>query len=188
MSEYKADCHGIGFGLAQLPTDIGPSRFFDAVRQPDKPTSVVFAAKAAKPNGPRLEETQLDESLRTDRLPSTSKWKIGRLQRMAIRDVWAMEEFDLSPWLAENLDLLSDELDLRLELVEMEHRVGRYELDLLLRSEDDRVVIVENQFGRSDHDHLGKLLAYAAGTNADVVVWLAEDFTEEHLAALQWLN
>jgi hypothetical protein len=66
--------------------------------------------------------------------------------------------------------------------------VGRYEVDLLLRAEDDRVVIVECQFGTSNHDHLGKLLAYAAGTQADIVVWLAEAFTDEHSAAFQWMN
>ena len=100
-----------------------------------------------------------------------------------------MEERHLTPWLAENLDVLESELGLRLELVEREHRVGRYELDLLLRSvEDGRTVIVENQFGSSDHGHLGQLLAYAAGTEADIVVWLAEGFTDEHLAALEWMN
>ena len=100
-----------------------------------------------------------------------------------------MEERHLTPWLASNLDILETELGIRLELVEREHRVGRYELDLLLRSIDDgRVVIVENQFAVSDHNHLGQLLAYAAGTEADIVVWLAEAFTDEHLAALEWMN
>lgn len=49
-------------------------------------------------------------------------------------------------------------------------------------------MIVENQFLVSNHNHLGQLLAYAAGTEADVVVWIAESFTDEHLAALEWMN
>jgi hypothetical protein len=124
---------------------------------------------------------ELPESIRSIR--------VGRLEEMAVRDVWPMEERHLTPWLAINLDILETELGIRLELVKREHRVGRYELDLLLRSVDDgRVVIVENQLGSSDHNHLGQLLAYAAGTEADLVVWLAEVFTDEHLAALEWMN
>jgi len=114
--------------------------------------------------------------------------RVGRLEEMSIRAVWPMEERSLTPWLAENLDVLEKELGFGLELVSREHRVGRDELDLLLRADDGRTVIVENQFGRSDHGHLGQLLAYAAGTDAEVVVWIAEAFTEEHLAALEWLN
>jgi len=121
--------------------------------------------------------------------PAIRDIRVGRLEEMPVREVWPMEERHLTPWLAANLDVLQAELGLRLELVEREHRVGRYELDLLLRSvEDGRTVIVENQFGNSDHNHLGQLLAYAAGTEADVVVWLAEAFTDEHLAALEWMN
>lgn len=113
---------------------------------------------------------------------------IARLERLPARSVWPREEDDLNPWLSENLDVLQNELGFGLELVAREHRVGRYELDLLLRADDDRVVIVESQFGTSNHDHLGKLLAYAGGTQAHVVVWLAETFTDEHAAALQWMN
>ncbi len=40
-------------------------------------------------------------------------------------------------------------------------------------------MIVENQFGQTDHDHLGKPLTYCAGTKAKVVVWIAESFTDE---------
>ncbi len=101
---------------------------------------------------------------------------------------WRHEAHDFTPWLADNLDLLGRELGLALELREREHPVGRYSLDLLLVDAAERVVIVENQFGQTDHDHLGKLLTYCAGTNADVVVWIAETLTPEHVAALEWLN
>lgn len=121
--------------------------------------------------------------------PAIRNLEVGRLEEMPVRSVWAMEERHLTPWLAANLDVLEAELNLRLELVEREHQVGRYVLDLLLRSvDDDQVVIVENQFGASDHTHLGQLMAYAAGTEADVIVWIAESFTDEHLAALEWMN
>lgn len=73
-------------------------------------------------------------------------------------------------------------------LKEREHAIGRYYLDLLLEDSGQRVVILENQFGQTDHSHLGQLLTYCAGTKAEVVIWLAERLTEEHTAALEWLN
>lgn len=137
-----------------------------------------------------MEESEISPVVSAVELPPQVRAvPVGRLEEMPVRAVWPMEERHLTPWLAENLDVLESELGLRLELVEREHRVGRYELDLLLRSVDDgRTVIVENQFGSSDHNHLGQLLAYAAGTEADIIVWLAEGFTDEHLAALEWMN
>jgi hypothetical protein len=114
--------------------------------------------------------------------------RFGRLERRPAREGWRNEPTDFTPWLAENLDLLGGELGLALTLEKREHAVGRYSLDLLLSDARGRVVIVENQFEVTDHDHIGKVLTYCAGTNAQVVVWIAEAFTDEHLAALQWLN
>lgn len=114
--------------------------------------------------------------------------KLARLTRRSARDAWAHEDHDFTPWLADNLDLLAEVLGLRLELVEREHQVGRYSLDLLLEDGRGRVVIAENQFGSTNHDHLGKLLTYCAGTDAKVLIWIAEAFTSEHVAALEWLN
>jgi hypothetical protein len=101
---------------------------------------------------------------------------------------WTHEAHDFTPWLADHLDLLGQELGLALQLRSREQAVGRYSLDLLLVDVQERVVIVENQFGQTDHDHLGKLLTYAAGVGAAVVIWIAESFTDEHAAALKWLN
>jgi hypothetical protein len=114
--------------------------------------------------------------------------KFGKLEKVPVKFGWAHEAHELTPWLAENLDLLSQEIGLALEFRAKEHAVGKYWLDLLLSDARDRVVIVENQFGSTDHDHLGKLLTYCAGTGAQVVIWIAESLNEEHVAALQWLN
>ena len=86
------------------------------------------------------------------------------------------------------MHFLADELGLELVLRTTEHPVGPYSLDLLLEDESGRVVIVENQFNKTDHTHLGQLLTYCAGTKAQVVVWIAERMTKEHIAALEWLN
>lgn len=116
--------------------------------------------------------------------------RFGKLRWVAATSEhgWTHEGHDFTPWLAENLDLLASELEMSLLLKEREHKVGKYWLDLLLEDSGGRVVIVENQFGSTDHDHLGKLLTYCAGTEADVLIWIAENLNEEHAAALEWLN
>lgn len=116
------------------------------------------------------------------------KSSLGQLKRLSAMEAFANEPSDFTPWLADNLSLLADELGLDLQLRAREHQVGRYYLDLLLDDPGGRVVIVENQFNRTDHTHLGQLLTYCAGTHAQVVIWIAEKMTEEHAAALEWLN
>lgn len=121
---------------------------------------------------------------------------LGRLERIkAIRTVWADEARDFTPWLArpENLAALAEVLGLGadgLELEAVEASVGAFSADILCRetSPEGGLVLIENMFGRSDHDHLGKILTYASGLKARSVVLLAEDIREEHRAALDWLN
>lgn len=122
--------------------------------------------------------------------PAETTPRFGQLHPVSASSAegWTHEAHDFTPWLAENLELLGEELGLSLQLKEREYAVGRYSLDLLLEDAQGRTVIVENQFGQTDHDHLGKLLTYCAGTEADVVVWISETLTEEHVAALEWLN
>lgn len=116
---------------------------------------------------------------------------LGRLEPARLRDIWPSESDDFTPWLSqeENLALLSDTIGLDLELVAQEKGVGPFRADILCK---DTVrghwVLIENQLEQTDHTHLGQLMTYAAGLDAVVVIWIAERFTEEHRAALDWLN
>ena len=116
------------------------------------------------------------------------------LEPQDVREYWQHEEYDFTPWVANDIESdgasrLENALGMDLEVLEREKRVGKYKLDILARGVDDgRTVVVENQLGDSDHDHLGKAIAYAAGVDADIIVWIASKFNDEHLDAVQWLN
>ena len=114
---------------------------------------------------------------------------LGTLTPVQVREVWAGESRDFTPWLAENADRLGEALGMDLIHEQTEAPVGRYSADLVFRDvSTDRLIVVENMFGASDHDHLGKLITYAAGLGASYAVLLSPEFREEHRSALNWLN
>lgn len=123
--------------------------------------------------------------------PSEPTIEFGRLEKASVRDAWRMEATDFTPWLArvENLAQLGEaiEIDLAEGEVRTEEPVGAFSCDIVVRT-PEVVCVVENQFGRTDHDHLGKLLVYASGLDAQIVVWVAERLRAEHRAVLDWLN
>lgn len=124
-------------------------------------------------------------------MSSTSHSKLARLEQVDLRKVWTREAEDFTPWLArdENIELLGKALGLELEAQRQEVGVGPFRADILCKEADmDRLVVIENQIEETDHSHLGQALTYAAGLDASIVVWVARSFTEEHRAALDWLN
>lgn len=119
-----------------------------------------------------------------------SKKNLGKIESVPIREAWSNEASDFTPWLAQedNLNTLAESLGIsELVLEKTEYYVGDFKLDVLCTDGDEKVVI-ENQLEKTNHDHLGKILVYAAGIGAKKVIWIAESFRQEHVATLQFLN
>lgn len=117
--------------------------------------------------------------------------QLGRLERVELRDIWQTEAGDFTPWLAgeENIKLLGETIGIDLEVEAQEKSVGPFRADILCKdTANDHWVLVENQLERTDHTHMGQLITYAAGLNTVTIVWIAARFTDEHRAALDWLN
>jgi hypothetical protein len=115
--------------------------------------------------------------------------RLGKIERVSIRSVWSNEERDFTPWIKENISLIADLIERDIEDVENEITVGSYSADLVGKIVGTgELIVIENQFGETNHDHLGKLLTYLSGKNAKIGIWIAEDFRPEHIATLDYLN
>ena len=116
---------------------------------------------------------------------------LDRLVRVELREIWETEAQDFTPWIAdkENINILGDALNMELELKALEKSVGPFSADILCtNTDDDSLVLIENLLEKTDHTHLGQLMTYAAGLHTVNIVWIAAKFTDEHRAALDWLN
>ena len=117
--------------------------------------------------------------------------KLGTLKEIDVRELWKHEQYDFSNWLSkeENIKMIDDEIGLTLINVNKEVFVGSYRCDLVAEDETtgDNVVI-ENQLEATNHDHLGKIITYAAGLDAKTIIWIVKEAREEHIAAIEWLN
>ena len=113
--------------------------------------------------------------------------ELSKLTNVNLRKAWPHEAQHFTPWLADNLDRLSGELGIDLELEGTEVQVGPYFADIVAQHGDSRVLI-ENQLEDANLQHLGQVLAYLAGLEAEIIVWVAKEFAEPHLSAIRWLN
>ncbi len=117
--------------------------------------------------------------------------KLGVMKEFDIRSLWNHEQYDFSEWLSqeENLQLLNNAIGLSISEVEKEVYVGAYRCDIVGIDEDTRDrIIIENQLEQSNHEHLGKIITYASGLDASIIVWIVKDAREEHRSAVEWLN
>jgi hypothetical protein len=113
---------------------------------------------------------------------------IGKIERVPLRAVWSHEAYDLTKWLEENVDVLNDVMGLSLVSADRERTAGTLSVDLVAEDEAGRTVVIENQLERSNHDHLGKIITYAALTDAHAAIWIVSDPKPEHVRAISWLN
>lgn len=115
---------------------------------------------------------------------------LGKLQEIKdLREVWPHEAHDFTPWLAKNISVLGDEIGIDISIEETESSVGGFNADIFATDADTgKKIIIENQLEETDHDHLGKLITYASGKSADLVIWLVRKARPEHRAAIEWLN
>ena len=116
---------------------------------------------------------------------------LGKLSKVDLRKAWTHEAYNYTNWLAldENLTLLSDEIGIEIKLIKTEASVGKFNVDILAEEENTgRKIIIENQLEVTNHDHLGKIITYASGYNAEIIIWIVEDVREEHKQAVDWLN
>lgn len=116
---------------------------------------------------------------------------LSKLNKVGLREVWERESADFTSWLSQqnNLDLLGEEIGVSIKLVQTEAEVGRFNVDILAEEEGSgRKIIIENQLEDTNHDHLGKIITYASGYNAEIIIWVVRDYREEHQKAIDWLN
>ena len=118
--------------------------------------------------------------------------KLGKIKRVTdLRSVWQHEAKDFSKWLAQenNLAQLSEAIGVDIVLEELESSVGSFNVDLYAIEEGtDRRIIIDNQLEDTNHDHLGKLITYASGKGAEVIIWIVKRARDEHRQAIEWLN
>ena len=117
--------------------------------------------------------------------------KLGKIKEVDIRSIWPHEQYDFSSWLAQedNMRELSEVLNLSLTDIETEQFVGNYRCDIICKDElTGKTVLIENQLEQTNHDHLGKIITYASGLDASVVIWIVASARDEHASAIEWMN
>ncbi len=118
--------------------------------------------------------------------------ELGKIERVEdLRKIWPNEARDFTVWLSqdENLTMLGETVGIDIDLEERESSVGGFSVDLFATEEGTgRKIIIENQLEDTNHDHLGKIITYAAGKEASVIIWIVKRARDEHRKAVEWLN
>lgn len=104
--------------------------------------------------------------------------KLSKLEEIQdLREIWPHEAREFTPWLAQddNIKLLGDAIGLDIEVEETKSSVCGFSVDIYASEEgSERKIIIENQLEETNHDHLGKLITYASGKSADVLIWIVK--------------
>ncbi|WP_322920657.1 hypothetical protein [Nocardioides renjunii] len=118
------------------------------------------------------------------------KASMARLTFGRLTEAWKGEATDFTPLLAAQLDALGDAIGVDLtSLGESEvPTTGGRRIDIVAQDDGGSEFVVENQYGRADHDHLTRGLAYAVAREARGLVVVAEQHRDEFRAVAQYLN
>lgn len=114
--------------------------------------------------------------------------KVEKIKKLPLRSVWRNEAHDFTPWLCANMDYLSEQIGLNIINASSESPTDNFRVDIRAELENNANVVIENQFGPSNHDHLGKIITYRTAFNAKVAIWIVEEARKEHIDACNWLN
>lgn len=115
---------------------------------------------------------------------------MARLQFGRLSDAWEGEASDFTPLLNEQLDAIGAVIGVDLASIgesEVSTTGGR-RIDIVAQGEDGSEFVIENQYGRADHDHLTRGLAYAVARRARGLIVVAEEHRDEFRAVAQYLN
>lgn len=113
---------------------------------------------------------------------------VDKIIKIPITDAFRYEDRDLTTWLCENIDVIGEAIDMDLANAQREQTTGNFYVDIKAEDSEGNTVVIENQFGNSDHGHLGKLLTYLTSFDAKVAVWIVENPRAEHIRVITWLN
>ncbi len=113
---------------------------------------------------------------------------VGRMERVPLREVWKKEAKDFTCWLFEHVEILAEELDIKLTASEKEKSVGSFSADIIAENDAGQKVLIENQLEKTDHGHLGQIMTYVSNLDAKIAIWISSNPRAEHIRAIEWLN
>lgn len=116
---------------------------------------------------------------------------IGELKILTLKDVFKDEPSHFTPWLKGHIHLLKRDIGFNaITITDTECKSENFRVDMIgyVNNTEEQRVIIENQFGDSNHDHLGKLITYSAEYNVNWAIWIVENARIEHIKAVEHLN
>ena len=106
--------------------------------------------------------------------------------QLTLKDLFRNESQNMTPWMAHHSEIIQELIqDASYSFYEKEMKVLDYRIDdAFVDKTKSNLVIVENQFGKSDHTHTTQVMLYADQTNAKTTFWFADDFDIAHQSLL----
>jgi hypothetical protein len=114
--------------------------------------------------------------------------KVEKITRIPITEAFRYEAKHFTPWLQDNIEVVGDAIGIELMNAEREQSTENFSVDIKAEAANGEIVVIENQYGASDHKHLGQLVTYLSSFEAKIAIWVVENPKQEHINAINWLN